>query len=112
MKDTTSAGDALRALGGGLGRLYQPLQCPKRTIWLNRSASEAGPPHEGPVNIVLRHQLGDVGRGDRTAVLYPHPSRPGQRCSVAASQERTALHISCASAAVAVWPVPMAHMGS
>ena len=32
MKDTTSARYALRALGGGHGPLYQPLQFPKRTI--------------------------------------------------------------------------------
>ena len=48
MKDTTSAGDALRALGGALGRLYQPLQCPKRTIWLNRSALRLAPPTSAP----------------------------------------------------------------
>ena len=73
---------------------------------------EAGPADEGAVDVGLGHQLGDVGRLDRPAVLDAHGvGRVGRRTArpPPPGWRRTS---AWASAAVAVRPVPMAQIGS
>ncbi len=73
---------------------------------------EAGPAHQGAVDVGLGHQLGDVRRLDRAAVLDAHAVGGVRAGDVGARRRGCSAHMAWASSAVAVRPVPMAQMGS